>query len=94
MKLLTLALGAVLFALAAAPSANAWVRPEWVVVRWANADCKIWHNDTNAPAGYGWQPVAFASTWGEAFLLCGHVSVAGYSIDGAHSCDGAVGVLV
>jgi hypothetical protein len=28
------------------------------------------------------------------FLLCGHVSVAGYSIDGAHSCDGAVGVLV
>jgi hypothetical protein len=46
MKLLTLALSAMLFALAAAPSANAWVRPEWVVVRWANADCKIWHNDT------------------------------------------------
>ena len=49
MKLLKLALGAVLLALAAAPSANAWVRPEWVVIRWANADCKIWHNDTNAP---------------------------------------------
>jgi hypothetical protein len=46
MKLLTLALSAMLFALAAAPSAKAWVRPEWVVVRWANADCKIWHNDT------------------------------------------------
>jgi hypothetical protein len=67
MKLLTLALGVVLFALAAAPSANAWVRPEWVVVRWANADCKIWHNDTNAPVGYGWRPVAFASTWGGAY---------------------------
>jgi hypothetical protein len=39
MKLLTLTLGVVLFSLAAAPSANAWVRPEWVVVRWANADC-------------------------------------------------------
>lgn len=73
MKLLTLALGAVLFALAAAPSANAWVRPEWVVVRWANADCKIWHNDTNAPAGYGWQPVAFASTWGEAHWKMGRL---------------------
>jgi hypothetical protein len=67
MKLLTLALGAVLFALAAAPSANAWVRPEWVVVRWANADCKIWHNDTNAPVGYGWRPVAFAGTRGGAY---------------------------
>jgi opacity protein-like surface antigen len=67
MKLLTLALSAMLFALAAAPSANAWVRPEWVVVRWANADCKIWHNDTNAPVGYGWRPVAFAGTWGGAY---------------------------
>jgi hypothetical protein len=66
MTLLTLALSAMLFALAAAPSANAWVRPEWVVVRWANADCKIWHNDINAPVGYGWRPVAFAKSWGEA----------------------------
>jgi hypothetical protein len=73
MKLLTLALGAVLFALAAAPSANAWVRPEWVVVRWANADCKIWHNDTNAPAGYGWQTVAFAGTWGGAYWKMGRL---------------------
>jgi hypothetical protein len=46
---------------------------EWVVVRWANADCKIWHNDTNAPAGYGWQPVAFASTWGEAHWKMGRL---------------------
>jgi hypothetical protein len=73
MKLLTLALGAVLFALAAAPSANAWVRPEWVVVRWANADCKIWHNDTNAPVGYGWRPVAFAGTWGGAYWKMGRL---------------------
>ena len=51
MRLMTLALGALLLAVAAAPSANALVRPEWIVVRWANADCKIWHNDTNAPLG-------------------------------------------
>ena len=50
-----------------APVANALVRPEWVVVRWVNADCKIWHSDTNAPVGYGWRPVAFASTWGGAY---------------------------
>ena len=49
MKLLKLALGAVLLALAAAPSANAWVRPEWVVIRWANADCKIRYNDAMLP---------------------------------------------
>ena len=74
MKLLTLALSAMLFALAAAPSANAWVRPEWVVVRWANADCKIWHNDTNAPAL--WPPLPLNPHW------C--------STDRAHACDGAV----
>jgi hypothetical protein len=39
MKLLTLAMGAVLLALAAASSANALVRPKWVVVRWINGDC-------------------------------------------------------
>ena len=38
-----------------------------VVIRWANADCKIWHNDTNAPIGYGWHPVAFAGNWGGAY---------------------------
>jgi hypothetical protein len=32
-----------------------------------DADCKIWHNDTNAPIGYGWHPVAFAGTWGGAY---------------------------
>jgi hypothetical protein len=55
------------FAFAAAPSANAWLRPEWVVVRWGGGDCKIWHNDTNAPAGYGWSVVAFANNFVEAF---------------------------
>ena len=43
------------------------VRPEWVVIRWANGDCKIWHNDTNGPAGSGWMPVAFANTYPEAW---------------------------
>jgi hypothetical protein len=41
---------------------------EWVVVRWASGDCKIWHNDTNLPAGYGWNAVAFANTYDEAYL--------------------------
>jgi hypothetical protein len=67
MKLLTLALGAVLLTLAAASSANALVRPEWVVVRWVNGDCKIWHNDINAPVGYGWRSVAFARTYPAAW---------------------------
>jgi len=41
---------------------------EWVVVRWARGDCKIWHNDTNLPAGYGWNAVAFANTSDKAYL--------------------------
>jgi hypothetical protein len=53
----------------------------WVVIRWANADCKIWHNDTNAPIGYGWHPAAFAGTWGGAYgRWCG-------SITGASACN-------
>jgi hypothetical protein len=41
---------------------------EWVVVRWASGDCKIWHNDANLPAGYGWNALAFANTSDNAFL--------------------------
>ena len=41
---------------------------EWVVIRWASGDCKIWHNDTNLPTGYGWNALAFANTSDEAFL--------------------------
>ena len=68
MKLLTVTLGTLLLALAVAPSADARVvRPEWVVVRWAHGDCKIWHNDTNAPIGGGWKAVAFAKTAPQAF---------------------------
>ena len=40
MKCLATALGTLLLALAVTPSANAVVRPEWVVVRWAYGDCK------------------------------------------------------
>src|ERR1700732_691770 len=84
MRILTLVLGALLLALAAAPVANALVRPEWVVVRWVNADCKIWHNDTNAPVGYGWRPVAFASTWAEPIgRWCG--SIVSASADSSHA---------
>jgi hypothetical protein len=55
------------FAFAAAPSSNAWLRPEWVVIRWNGGDCKAWHNDINAPAGYGWSVVALANTSDEAY---------------------------
>ena len=67
MKLLTFALATVLLALAAAPSANAAVRPEFVVIRWAWGDCRIWHNVGNAPLGGGWKAVAFARTYPEAW---------------------------
>ena len=67
MKLLTLFLGTVLLTLAVAPSANAVVRPEWVVVRWAHGDCRIWHNVNNGPWGGGWRPVAFARTYPQAW---------------------------
>ena len=67
MKCLATALGTLLLALAVTPSANAVVRPEWVVVRWAYGDCKIWHNDVNGPAGAGWKAVAFAGSYPEAW---------------------------
>ncbi len=67
MKRLALALGALVVALAAIPSANALVQPPWVVIRWAYGDCKIWHNDVNAPFGPGWTSVAFANSYPEAW---------------------------
>jgi hypothetical protein len=67
MKCLATALGTLLLALAVTPSANAVVRPEWVVVRWAYGDCKIWHNDVNGSAGAGWKAVAFAGSYPEAW---------------------------
>jgi hypothetical protein len=70
MKCLATALGTLLLALAVTPSANAVVRPEWVVVRWAYGDCKIWHNDVNGPAGAGWKAVAFAGKPGRSFRVC------------------------
>jgi hypothetical protein len=68
MKRLTLALGVAVLALTAvAPSASAVYRPEWVVVQWVNGDCKIWHNDFNAPLGGGWRPVAFSQSYTGAY---------------------------
>jgi hypothetical protein len=66
MKLLTIALGALLLALAVAPAANAAV-PPFVVIRWAWGDCRIWHNVGNGPIGGGWRAVAFARTYPEAW---------------------------
>jgi hypothetical protein len=41
---------------------------EWVVVRWANGDCKIWHNDSSPPSGHGWNVIGFANTADKAYL--------------------------
>lgn len=68
MKRLTLALGACVLALTAvAPSAHARYQPPWVVVQWANGDCKIWRNDFNAPLGGGWRSVAYANSYNVAW---------------------------
>ena len=69
MKRVTLALATLLLALAVRPTADARVvQPPWVVVRWSFlGDCKIWRNDINAPWGPGWQSVAFANSYPEAY---------------------------
>jgi len=67
MKRVTLALATLLFAFAVIPSADARVvQPSWVVVRWSYGDCKIWRNDTG-PWYPGWQAVAYANTYPEAW---------------------------
>jgi hypothetical protein len=68
MKRVVLALVTLTLGLVVASFANArLVQPPWVVVRWAYGDCKIWRNDTNAPTGFGWTPVAFAGSYPEAW---------------------------
>ena len=69
MKRVTFALATLLLALAVVPAADARVvQPPWIVVRWATlGDCKIWRNDINAPWGPGWQAVAFANSYPEAY---------------------------
>jgi hypothetical protein len=38
------------------------------VVRWSLlGDCKIWRNDINGPWGPGWQAVAYAGSYPEAY---------------------------
>ena len=41
---------------------------EWVVVRWANGDCKIWHNDSNPPSGHGWNVIGVANSANKIYL--------------------------
>jgi hypothetical protein len=68
MKRLALALGALMLALTSVvPSASAFWQPEWVVIQWTNGDCKIWHNDINAPLGGGWRALAFSRTYSGAW---------------------------
>lgn len=33
---------------------HVWGTGWWDVIRWANGDCKIWHNDSGPPFGDGW----------------------------------------
>jgi hypothetical protein len=69
MKRVMLALATLLLAGAVMPAADARiVQPPWVVVRWSLlGDCKIWRNDVNGPWGPGWQAVAYAGSYPEAY---------------------------
>ncbi len=66
MMRLTLALGALVLALSASAPAQA----DWLVIRWANGDCKIWNDDGREimPWGTGWKVLADEmETYGEAW---------------------------
>ncbi len=58
MKRLSLALGALAIALAAASPARA----DYSIVRWTWGDCKIWHDSSSptVPSGGGWALLAAA----------------------------------
>jgi hypothetical protein len=45
-----------------------WGTGHWDVVRWADGDCKIWHDDGVAPWGGGWKLVGYGNeTYAEAW---------------------------
>ena len=68
MKALSIALGALLLVLAVTPSADArYYRPPWVIIRWANGDCRVWYNTTGPWWGYGWRVVGSGRTYYEAW---------------------------
>src|SRR5437870_5176661 len=45
-----------------------WGSGHWDIVRWADGDCKIWHDDGVAPWGSGWKLVGYGNeTYAEAW---------------------------
>jgi hypothetical protein len=70
MKRSTLALA--VLAVALASSAPTQVQAGWLLIRWANGDCKIWHDDNVGakPLGVGWTQLnklpypTWAVAWG------------------------------
>ncbi len=78
MKKLSLALCAVAFALVASTPSRA----DFSIVRWANKDCKIWHNASNKPWGKGWKVLHWrhhhhyhhtVATWKDARVRLGRL---------------------
>jgi hypothetical protein len=74
MKRLTLALGTLALVLAVAgPPAPA--QADWLIVRWADGDCKIWNDDGRGvrPLGPGWMQLNRKKlrTWDAAWAELG-----------------------
>jgi hypothetical protein len=37
---------------------HVWGDGDWEIIRWANGDCKIWHDDNGPPWGTDWVVLA------------------------------------
>jgi len=37
---------------------HVWGDGDWEIIRWANGDCKIWHDDNGPPWGTDWVVMA------------------------------------
>jgi hypothetical protein len=37
---------------------HVWGDGDWEIIRWANGDCKIWHDDNGPPWGADWVVMA------------------------------------
>ena len=37
---------------------HVWGDGDWEIIRWANGDCKIWHDDDGPPWGTDWVVLA------------------------------------
>jgi hypothetical protein len=51
-----------------------WGDGDYTIVRWANGDCKIWHDDNGPPWGTDWVVLADGyRTWDAAWAGLGYM---------------------